>query len=363
MQEWKKSKLMFWTIWLLAAALLTQTLMRIDFILNPVLGILTALFTPLLIAGFLYYLLNPLIELLGKIKVKRLYGIILVMLLLIGIVVFLIFWGIPLLIEQAGILISGIPEFIERLNAYTQVLADEPWMQNVDIGTILAEVEAWLSRVGSNFLNQIASGMGQLISRITGIAFLFITVPVILFYMFKDGYKFPDTAAQVFPKKYRMDVRGLLIKVDETISSYVSGKGMASLLVGVLLFVGYIIFSFPASLLLAIFAGVTNFIPYVGPFIGAAPAILIGLSESVAKGVTAALLVLVVQQLDSNFLTPTFVGKSLSVHPLTVILILLAAANIGGLVGMLIGVPVYAIIKTIVVHFIQIREKWKSREV
>lgn len=363
MQEWKKSKLLFWTVWLLAAALLIQTLMRIDFILNPVIGILTALSTPLLIAGFLYYLLNPIIEVLQKARLKRIYGIILVMLLLVSLVVFSFLWGIPLLIEQTGLLISGIPGFIDRLNSFAQRLAEEPWMQNVDYEAILLEVEAWLSRVGTTVLNRLATGVGQMISRITNIAFLAITVPVILFYMFKDGHRFPTNASRIFPEKYRNDVKNLLIKVNETISSYISGKGMASLIVGVSLFVGYVLFSFPASLLLAFFGGITNFIPYVGPFIGAAPAVLIGLSESFGKGLTAALLVLVVQQVDGNFLTPMFVGKSLDIHPLTVILILLAAANIGGLVGMLIGVPVYAIVKTIVLHIVQMRQKWTSKKV
>src|SRR5690554_6670757 len=109
---------MFWTVWLLAVAVLIYLLQGIDFILNPLVGILTALFMPLLIAGFLYYLLNPLVRLLERFKVKRIVGITFVMILLIGFIVISIILGIPMLIEQTTNLISGIPEFISELEIY-----------------------------------------------------------------------------------------------------------------------------------------------------------------------------------------------------------------------------------------------------
>ncbi|MDZ7834242.1 MAG: AI-2E family transporter [Alkalibacterium sp.] len=97
----------------------------------------------------------------------------------------------------------------------------------------------------------------------------------------------------------------------------------------------------------------------MGPFIGAGPAIIVGLIESPSQAVLAAVFVLIAQQLDSNFFTPFLVGKSLAIHPLTVILVLLASANIAGLIGMLIGVPVFAILKTIGTYLFKMYKEQK----
>lgn len=347
MISWKESKLMFWTIWLLAVAILIYLLQRIDFILNPLVGILTALFMPLLIAGFLYYLLNPLVELMQRFKVKRIIGVAIVMILLLGFLALAVLLGIPMLIEQTSNLISGIPVFISELEGYANRLADEPWMQQIDINPALANFEIWLRDIGARFLSGMVSGVGSAIQAFTELAFLFITVPVILFYMLHDGHKFVPLVVDMTPAKYKKNIKEMIVQTDNTISSYISGKGMASLLVGVLLFFLYSIVDMPSAFLLSFFAAITNFIPYVGPFIGAGPAILVGLIESPARAILAAVFVLIAQQLDSNFFTPLLVGKSLAIHPLTVILVLLASANIAGLMGMLIGVPVFAIFKTI----------------
>ncbi|MFO8069069.1 MAG: AI-2E family transporter [Alkalibacterium sp.] len=347
MINWKESKLMFWTVWLLAVAILIYLLQRIDFILNPLMGILTALFMPLLLAGFLYYLLNPLVKLLERFRVKRIVGIIIVMILLVGFIVISILLGIPMLIEQTSNLISGIPELISGLEIYTNRLAEEPWMQQIDINLALENLEMWMRDIGSRFLTGIVSGAGSAIQAFTEVAFLLITVPVILFYMLHDGKKFLPHVVDIVPLKYKRNVKEIIMKTDDTISSYISGKGLASLLVGVLLFLLYSVVNLPSAFLLSIFAAITNFIPIIGPFIGAGPAIVVGLIESPARAILVAIFVLIAQQLDSNFFTPLLVGKSLAIHPLTVILVLLASAKIAGLIGMLIGVPLFAILKTI----------------
>ena len=357
--DWKKSKLMFWTIWLLAVSVLIFVLQQIDFILNPLVGILTALFMPLLIAGFLYYLLNPVVKLLERIKVKRVFGIAIVMILLLGLMLLTVLLGIPMLIDQATNLVSGIPVFISELETYSLRLAEEPWMQQVDIQAALNNLELWLRDISSQFLSGFVASVGEAIQMFTEIAFISITVPVILFYMLYDGKKFLPFAVNLTPVKFKENVKEMIIQTDSTISSYISGKGMASFLVGLLLFILYSIVRMPSAFLLSVFAAITNFIPYVGPFIGAGPAVIVGLIESPGRAVLAAVFVLIVQQLDSNLFTPLLVGKSLSIHPLTVILVLLASANIAGLIGMLIGVPLFAIIKTIAIYTIRMVKQHK----
>lgn len=359
MDTWRKSKLMFWTVWFFIVAMLIFVLQQVDFILNPIVAILTALFMPLLIAGFLYYLLNPLVKMLERVKLKRTYGVVLVMLVLLGTVIFTLLLGIPMIIDQTSALIAGIPDFINQLEVYAIRLAEEPWMQQVDFDSILMNMENWLRDVGTGLLNSFMTSVGGAFQMVTEVAFLTITVPVILFYMLHDGKKFPGFVESISPEQYKKNIKELLLQIDATISSYISGKGLASLVVGGMLFILYSIIGLPSAFVLSVFAAITNFIPYVGPYIGAAPAVIVGLIESPTRAILAAVSVLIAQQLDGNFLTPLFVGKSLSIHPLTVILILLASANIAGLIGMLIGVPLFAILKTIVVYLVKWRKEQK----
>lgn len=359
MDTWRKSKLMFWTVWFFIVAMLIFVLQQVDFILNPIVAILTALFMPLLIAGFLYYLLNPLVKMLERVKLKRTYGVVLVMLVLLGTVIFTLLLGIPMIIDQTSALIAGIPDFINQLEVYAIRLAEEPWMQQVDFDSILMNMENWLRDVGTGLLNSFMTSVGGAFQMVTEVAFLTITVPVILFYMLHDGKKFPGFVESISPEQYKKNIKELLLQIDATISSYISGKGLASLVVGGMLFILYSIIGLPSAFVLSVFAAITNFIPYVGPFIGAAPAVIVGLIESPTRAILAAVSVLIAQQLDGNFLTPLFVGKSLSIHPLTVILVLLASANIAGLIGMLIGVPLFAILKTIVVYLVKWRKEQK----
>ena len=351
----KKNALMFWTTWLLTGALLVLVLSQMNFLLVPLRAVLTSLFTPLLITGFLFYLLDPLVRWLEKLKIKRVYSIILVMLLLGGVLFLFVFKGVPILIDQTVSLVRGIPGFVADVERYVNEIAKQPWLRGIDFDSTFKNVGEWLRTAGNTILDVLANGVGQFISKLTGAAFLIITIPVILFYVLYDGWKFPTIVARVVPTHYRENALELLGRVHQTISGYVSGKGTASLIVGVLIYIGYAFLKLPSALLLAFFAGITNFIPYVGPFIGAAPAVFIAFSISPLTALFVSLIVIVVQQGDSNLFTPTFVGKSLSLHPLTVMLVLLAAGKMAGLVGMFIGVPVFAILKTILVYILEVK--------
>lgn len=357
MNTQKKKALMFWTVWFLAASLLILVVSQLDFLLNPLRTVFATLFPPLLITGFLFYLLDPLVRWLEKIKIKRVYSILLVMLLLAGVLFLFLFRGVPILIEQTISLVRGIPGFIASVELYVLEMAKQPWLKGFDFKTAFVTVEEWLRVAGNTLLDIIANGVGGFISKLTGAAFLAITIPVILFYILHDAWKFPAIVTNSLPEAYRENGLELLRRVHQTISGYVSGKGTASLIVGVLVYIGYTFLKLPSALLLAFFAAITNFIPYVGPFIGAVPAVFVAFSLSPLTAVFVSLIVIVVQQGDSNLFTPTFVGKSLSLHPLTVMLVLLAAGKIAGLVGMFIGVPVFAIFKTIIGYVLEVRRK------
>ena len=140
------------------------------------------------------------------------------------------------------------------------------------------------------------------------------------------------------------------------------------LFVGTFSAIGYSMTGIPYALLVGLFAGITNIIPYLGPYIGLMPALFLAFSKSLPTVFWVIVVCIVVQQLDGNLVYPNVIGKSLHLHPLTIIIILLVAGNIAGLLGMILGVPLYAVTK-VVVKFVydiaQIRttpEKEQSKE-
>ncbi|SEK29235.1 Predicted PurR-regulated permease PerM [Carnobacterium iners] len=363
MELFKKSKLMFWSIWLLVVATLIFMSTKIDFIFQPVTTFVSTLFTPILVAGFLYYLLNPIINLMGKTKIKRKYGILIILLLFIGILTVLIFSVLPVLVRQVGEFIANIPDLIKALEAYSREIIRQPWLKDFNIEKSMNELDFSIGNVANTVFLGITNSVGSIFGAVTNTTIVIFTAPIILFYMFKDGQQFRPAVAKFFPKEFRGQLIELLGQMNKTIASYISGQSLVCLMVGILTFIGYLITGMPYALLLGIIAGVTNIIPYVGPYIGAAPAVIIGLTISPTKAILVALVVLVVQQIDGNFISPNVIGKTLDIHPLTIIVILLVAGNLAGLLGMILGVPFYAVVKTIVIYLhdmINIKKRHQS---
>ena len=362
-----KARLMFWTLELLLLALLIWACTQIQFLFEPIGTFISTLFAPILIAGFLFYLLNPLVNLLMKIKVKnhqvsRTFAVAIVFLLLIAIIVSALSFLIPNILNQVEQLIQNMPEYIKSFQRFlTKVLQQKnlpPWIvdltKDVDINAYTKEIEESLSGFAKNFMMSITSSIGSIIGMVTSVTVTIVTVPFMLFYMLKDGHKLVPTVTGIFSEKQANRIGELLEKMSETISKYLSGQAIECLFVGTCTAIGYGIVGVPFALLIGIFAGITNMIPYIGPYIGLLPALILALSNSVRQTILVIIVCVVVQQIDGNLIYPNVIGKSLDIHPLTIIIILLVAGNLAGLLGMLLAVPVYAVIKVIVIYIYDI---------
>lgn len=362
-----KARLMFWTLELLLLALLIWACTQIQFLFEPIGTFISTLFAPILIAGFLFYLLNPLVNLLMKIKVKnhqvsRTFAVAIVFLLLIAIIVSALSFLIPNILNQVEQLIQNMPEYIKSFQRFlTKVLQQKnlpPWIvdltKDVDINAYTKEIEESLSGFAKNFMMSITSSIGSIIGMVTSVTVTIVTVPFMLFYMLKDGHKLVPTVTGIFSEKQANRIGELLEKMSETISKYISGQAIECLFVGTCTAIGYGIVGVPFALLIGIFAGITNMIPYIGPYIGLLPALILALSNSVRQTILVIIVCVVVQQIDGNLIYPNVIGKSLDIHPLTIIIILLVAGNLAGLLGMLLAVPVYAVVKVIVIYIYDI---------
>ena len=142
--------------------------------------------------------------------------------------------------------------------------------------------------------------------------------------------------------------------MNDTMSSYIAGLEIECLFVAVFTSLGYLLIHQPLALVLGIVAGLCNIIPYIGPYIGIAPALFVSLTMAPQKLILVIIVVIVVQQIDGNVIYPNIIGKTLQIHPLTIILLLLAAGHIAGIAGMILCIPFYAVLKTIAEYFFDI---------
>lgn len=352
-EKLRKSPLMFWSVELLIAATLIYVCTKINFLFSPIGTFISTVFIPLILAMFLYYMLNPLVKLLMRVKIKnfqisRTFAVVIVFLGFLGLIAFTIGSFVPGLIGQITDLLSNLPKIISSLQDEMPKLLSNSWFKNVDLDPYVKQINSQLGSYAEKFLSSMTASLGTIISTLTNVTIIVITVPVILFYMLKDGYKLTPTVSKTIPKRNRENVVNLFGAMSDTLSSYIGGQVIECLFVGTFTIIGYMIIGQPYGMLLGVIAGICNIIPYVGPYFGIFPSLLVAISKSPMQIVYVIIVVLIVQQVDGNLVYPNVIGKSLQIHPLTIIILLLAAGKIAGIFGMILAVPTYAIVKVLV---------------
>lgn len=362
-EKLKDSKLLFWSVELLVVATLILVSTKIGFIFQPVVTFFTTLFAPVLIAGFLYYLLNPVVNLLTKLtKMKRILAIAIVLLLLLGIIIWTILAVIPSLVNQLTSLAESMPSFVKAVRNWALDLAKNPIFNDVDIEKQIDKLNISYGGLIQQFINGLSTSLGSIVGGIASTAMLVVTVPFILFYMLKDGHRLVPNVQRFFPENRRTQIVELLAEMNKTLSNYISGQAIECIFVATGTFIGYLLIGLDYAFLFGMLAGVTNLIPYLGPYLGLLPAVAVSIFHSPVQALLCCVVVLVVQQIDGNIIYPNVIGKSLQIHPLTIILILLVAGNIAGLLGIFLGVPFYAICRTIVIFLARIVRDDKSKQ-
>lgn len=352
--RFRESKLFFWTIEILAVVAIVFLLLQMKYIFSPIGVIISTLFLPILVSGFLFYMFNPLVLFLEKRKVPRLLSVILIFIAFIAIVALAVIQIGPILTDQIAELAKALPGYWSDFEKWLSGITKNPPLNDLDIKDELEKANISVPQIMNSVLNGVSAGIGAIASFLTSFVMILVTVPFILLYMFKDGHRFMDSVEKFFPKVIRPDAKKIIQEMNKTLSSYISSQALDCLFVGIFTFIGYLIIGQPYGLLFALIAGVTNIIPYLGPVIGAAPAVIVALFTSPFQALLVIIVVVIVQQIDGNVLQPLIMGRSLKIHPLTIIVILLVAGNLAGLLGMVLGVPLYAVVKTVIVNIVKL---------
>ena len=330
-------------------------ILTIIIIVGYLLYLLAPILTPFLISAFLAYLGDPAVDKLETIKFSRTVSVVFVFFLMLIIAVCFFFIIFPLLEEQIRRLFMRIPEMIDWIQS-----GFIPWLSQrvgVDLNSIdLNQIKRSLlgqwqtfGSIGARLFAEI-SASGQLI--LLWLSY-FLLIPVVTFYLLRDWDLLVGRIREAIPRKYEDVVTGLIKNCDAVLAEFFRGQLLVMFAQGVFYSVGLWIVGLEFSLLIGLSAGLVSFVPYLGVIVGIVVAGIAAVMQF--HDVIHVVYVLIVfgigQMLEGMLLTPLLVGDRIGLHPVAVIFAVMAGAQLFGFFGMLIALPVAAVITVLLRHF------------
>ncbi|AQS53933.1 AI-2 transport protein TqsA [Jeotgalibaca dankookensis] len=345
MQFFGGKNLLFSLTAFILIGLLIMVYQQIAFIFYPLRVIFSTIVTPIVLAIIFFYILNPLVSFLEKKKIGRIWGTIIAFLGVILLIAAGILSVVPILTEQITDFASDFPEYIQGLNQNFKEFFVGSQFETY-FNDMIGSLDSRISEAPGEIWNWISSSSQQIFdvfSTISNVVVAVVTFPIILFFMLADRGKFKPFIMQYTPPVFRKDLVTIGRRISEVLSSYVVGVALVALSLGVILFFGYLIIGLDYAFVLAVIATITAVIPFIGATIGIIPAIIVAAFTSPAMLIKMIVVWVVAQAVQGNIIEPNIMGKKLKIHPLTIIIVLLIMGNLLGIVGMILGVPIFAV--------------------
>lgn len=306
---------------------------------------------PFIISLLLAYMLNPLVIFLEKKSITRLWAIIVLYICLFGIV---IIGGSQLLtillrdIESFG---QELPQILVHIDKILLLIQSQYQNSELPYSVRLAIDEVLLS-----LEYDMQQFIGQIINSLIGMAKNSIGVvisPILTFYLLHDWYEIKAQLLMLLPGRWHSEVLLLLNDIDKVLSGIIRGQLTVACIVGFFITLGLYYLQLKFYLLIGVIAAVFDVIPYFGPLIGATPAVMLALLESPWLAAKVMILFFVIQQIEGNIIHPQIIGENIGLHPLSVIFFIFVGEEVGGILGMLLAVPVAAVGKVVCKHLLK----------
>ena len=302
--------------------------------------------------GFLIaWLFNPIVTYLNKKKISRVFASMIVYIVLLGLIFIICYSIIPIVTSQLNDLISSIPGLVKDITNFVDNVFENFGHGAIDLSKYKDSIFESIVSIGRNLTNNLPTKiMNVITSLISGVGVFGLSL-IIGFYMLFNFDNVKKTLINFFPKNIRESTHTLLKEINTTLQSFVHGTLIISTVIFVLCFIGFSIIGVQAPLLFALFCGITNIIPYAGPYIGGAPVVLMTLSQDPTMGIIVIVYIAIVQCIEGNFLQPIIMSKTMKLNPVTILIGLLIFGHFFGIFGMIISTPLVAIFKTIFTYF------------
>ena len=316
------------------------------------LTVILKILIPLFIGLFLAWLFAPIVKRLSKKGIKRGLGTTIVYIVFLGLIAVIVCSIVPILTNQINEFVNSIPSIFDSIQKWiNDVLGKTSDVGGIDIDGFVNNMYSKMEEYGSSLattlpdlavstVKTLASGLGS-----------FVVGLIIGFYLLIGFDNAGELVITLFPKKVQRDARELLNEVNNSLRRFINGALIDAFFVFVITSIAFMVVGLKAPLLFGIFCGITNVIPYAGPYIGGSPAVIVGLSQSPIIGILTLISVVVIQFIEGNLLQPVIMSKTTKLHPVTIIVGLLIFGHFFGIVGMVISTPLIAVTKSIFMFF------------
>ncbi|WP_252234815.1 AI-2E family transporter [Clostridium sp. ZS1] len=341
-------------------------------LLGKISGIIVIL-QPFIIGFSIAYILNFILKFYekklnkySKLKAKRGLGLVLTYITAMLLVGLFIQFVLPQLIQSIIGLVNDVPKFINESTKFINKL-----MLDLNIS------EEYLPLINNNFnefinyIIKIATNLlpvlGSFVTKIASSIWNIVLGVIISIYLLIDKEKFCAMSKKVtyaiFLKNAAEKIIEITHRSNDTFGKFLMGKILDSFIIGILTFVILTIFRMPYAILISVIVGITNIIPFFGPFIGAIPSVIIILFVSPIKALWFLLIILVIQQIDGNIIGPKILGDSIGISAFWILFSILFAGKFLGLIGMIIGVPLFAVVYSIIKEIVEANLKKKGLKI
>ena len=382
----KKSEREFnWRFWLKLAIPVLILILMIVFFGKKIWPILV----PFLASYFVAYIFNPVVSRFekgfGKFRLKRMGAVFLLysLIIIIGLGIFVAV--IPLIGSEVAVLAGKMPKYWnevtnmgvwlyertinevppevkeffqkENLKEFWQIKL-KPWLEQKDLSSGVAPVAEGVGGFASGVVNTIGGFVQKMISGTSSVATFFVNiimVSIISFYLLLDFDRFHSWVRLFIPKAFEKDIVKIMKRIDKAIGAFLRGQLLICLGIGIMTAIGLTILGVDYAILIGIVAGVCNIIPYLGPVMGATPAILVTMMDPeiawivvLYKSLGIIGVFVVIQMIDGFFMSPKVMSSSVNLHPMLILFVLMLGGSIAGLVGMIIAVPVACVIRILI---------------
>lgn len=340
---------------ILLVLLILNAFTKVSYLFDPIWQFMAVVALPIVLAGIFYYLLNPAVDYLEKKGMKRIYGIILLFLVVIGLIVWGVVVIVPKIQEQSVSFANNLPDYLDTIDEKAREILSDPIFSQfqTQIESYSDRLMSWLTDFIQNFSKSTISGIGRFVGAVASVVVAIMTSPFILFYLLKDGRKLAPYVVQFLPNNWRKPTLNVITEMNGQVSSYIRGQLTVAFAVALMFILGFSIIGLDYAVTLGIVAGILNLIPYLGSFLAMVPAVFLAIVAGPFMILKVAIVFVIEQTLEGRFISPLVLGSQLAIHPVTILLVLLTSGKLFGLVGVVFGIPVYAAAKVLVTHLFE----------
>lgn len=325
---------------------------KVSYIFEPIWQFFGVVSLPIVMAGILYYLLNPIVDYLEKKNIPRIASIIGLFVLVVALIVLGMIVIIPKIQNQTITFVERFPDYVDTIDKKLQEILSNPQFN---------EVRKQIEEMGNRLMNSFGDilknvststvkSLGNFVGAVATVVVALMTMPFILFYLLKDGKKLAPYLVNFLPNRMRKPTLKVLKEVNEQVSSYIRGQLTVAFAVAILFIVGFSLIGLDYAITLGILAGFLNLIPYLGSFLAMIPAVFLGIVGGPVLLLKVAIVFVIEQTIEGRVISPLVLGNQLSIHPVTILLVLLTSGKLFGVVGVILAIPMYAAAKVVISH-------------